>query len=601
MATTVKEWDREDGGSSSVEESEESKFVSHNLETQLQALSSAKVVPSVEKVKERKRSSSKRSSKTCGPTKNHGMTTRKDTNQDVQYVEVIGRGEVAKEVAKEVALGVFNRLGTEKGNTSEIYGKGMLSKSKKYVVFCNVYAANVENDRIELWKFILNAQVSLPGSWMIRGDFNIVLFPSEMRGGIGNMRFMMNFQMFSDLVKVVDIPLQGLVFTWSNNMEVESGPDWTVSLLVNGSPTKQFPLEKGLRQGNPLSPFLFNLVVEVLNTMLFRAKDLGLIKGVGFGNEVTHITYLDPNLEYLLDAKRILRCFELASGLPLCGNPTREAFWRPVIAKVEHRLAHWKRGFLSKGGKLILIKAVLSSLPTYCMLVFRIPIGVAKKIEKAQRNFFWNDGLAKKKMHVMDRVSLCKNKKNGGLEIGRMRDKGLNLMAKWLWWFGREENSLWKVVCGNGERIKLWKDIVWDSIPLKYVFSRIFALSSNKGGAMKELSNWGLCPLKVEVFSWQLLKGRILLREVLRKMGGVQMANLGCPLCGVGNEYVDHLFLLCSWFWELWSICMGWCVDSVHAKATSRVLGLLTLKMTSFLTWTAQPEATQERQALEAP
>ncbi|KAK2654618.1 hypothetical protein Ddye_014474 [Dipteronia dyeriana] len=98
-------------------------------------------------------------------------------------------------------------------------------------------------------------------------------------------------------------------------------------VLVNGSPTKQFPLERGLHQGDPLSSFIFNIVVEVLSSMLFRAKDLGLIKGVVFGNDAIHITYLqladdtilfiDLKLEYLLNAKRILRCFELASGLKI--------------------------------------------------------------------------------------------------------------------------------------------------------------------------------------------------------------------------------------------------------------------------------------------
>ena len=55
---------------------------------------------------------------------------------------------------------------------------------------------------------------------------------------------------------------------------------------------------------------------------------------------------------------------------------------------VEDRLAPWKRGFMSKGGRLVLIKAVLSSLPTYYMLVFGVPVGVAKRIEKLQRDFF---------------------------------------------------------------------------------------------------------------------------------------------------------------------------------------------------------------------
>jgi hypothetical protein len=67
-------------------------------------------------------------------------------------------------------------------------------------------------------------------------------------------------------------------------------------------------------------------------------------------------------------------------GFPLGGNARREAFWDPVIKKVEQRLTPWKRTYLSKGGRLVLIKAVLSSLPLYFMSVFPIPVVVANKL-----------------------------------------------------------------------------------------------------------------------------------------------------------------------------------------------------------------------------
>ena len=59
-----------------------------------------------------------------------------------------------------------------------------------------------------------------------------------------------------------------------------------MSVLVNGSPTKEFKLEKGLRQGDPLSPFLFNIAVQGLSCMLQRGCNLGLIKGVSIGQAV---------------------------------------------------------------------------------------------------------------------------------------------------------------------------------------------------------------------------------------------------------------------------------------------------------------------------
>ena len=56
----------------------------------------------------------------------------------------------------------------------------------------------------------------------------------------------------------------------------------SVSVLVNGNPSKEFKMEKGLRQGDPLSPFLFILAAKGLNVLFNRATQLGLLKGVQF-------------------------------------------------------------------------------------------------------------------------------------------------------------------------------------------------------------------------------------------------------------------------------------------------------------------------------
>ena len=53
-----------------------------------------------------------------------------------------------------------------------------------------------------------------------------------------------------------------------------------ISILVNGSPTEEFSPQWGLRQDDPLSPFLFNIVAEGLNILLVRALNLGSLKGV---------------------------------------------------------------------------------------------------------------------------------------------------------------------------------------------------------------------------------------------------------------------------------------------------------------------------------
>ena len=77
-------------------------------------------------------------------------------------------------------------------------------------------------------------------------------------------------------------------------------------------------------------------------------------------------------------------------GMPLGAPQKALSIWDPILEKVERRLAGWKKLYLSKGGRLTLLKSILSSMPTYFMSLFPIPIKVAKRIELLQRNFLWD-------------------------------------------------------------------------------------------------------------------------------------------------------------------------------------------------------------------
>ena len=54
----------------------------------------------------------------------------------------------------------------------------------------------------------------------------------------------------------------------------------TISILINGASTNEFPIERGLRQGNPLAPFLLLIIAEGLHIMVEEAMEKGLLKGV---------------------------------------------------------------------------------------------------------------------------------------------------------------------------------------------------------------------------------------------------------------------------------------------------------------------------------
>lgn len=99
----------------------------------------------------------------------------------------------------------------------------------------------------------------------------------------------------------------------------------SVSILVNGSPTEEFKMGRGLRQGDPLAPFLFLMVAEGLSGLMRQAIRLHLFQGFKVGGEEVEVSLLQfaddtlfiglPSIQNVLVTKSVLRCFELMSGL----------------------------------------------------------------------------------------------------------------------------------------------------------------------------------------------------------------------------------------------------------------------------------------------
>ena len=87
-------------------------------------------------------------------------------------------------------------------------------------------------------------------------------------------------------------------------------------------------------------------------------------------------------------------------GLPLGAKFKDLSIWNPILERMERRLVGWKRMYLSKGGKVTLIKSLLSSLPTYFFSLLPLPGKVAKRMKKLQRDFLWNGIGGEPKIHL---------------------------------------------------------------------------------------------------------------------------------------------------------------------------------------------------------
>ncbi|GKF83190.1 hypothetical protein Tco_0244846, partial [Tanacetum coccineum] len=91
--------------------------------------------------------------------------------------------------------------------------------------------------------------------------------------------------------------------------------------------------------------------------------------------------------------------------------------WDDVISKVSSRLSKWKLKLLSIGGRLTLLKSILTSIPLYHMSIFKVPIGVLNHLESIRPNFFYEVDGSDRKLAWIRRNMVLTSKKNGGLGV----------------------------------------------------------------------------------------------------------------------------------------------------------------------------------------
>jgi hypothetical protein len=293
------------------------------------------------------------------------------------------------------------------------------------------------------------------------------------------------------------------------------------SIIINGSPTEEFQFFKGLKQGDPLSPFLFLLIMESLHLLFQRVVDAGLFKGFKLSSSLTisHMFYLDDaifigqwcdgNINTLVS---MLECFYSASGLRInmsksklmgvlvesdkvkcaatklgClilknpfsylgtivgGSMSRVRMWNEVVERVKNRLSKWKMKALSVGGRLTLLKSVIGSMPIFHMSIFRAPLSVQRVLESIRNHFFNGHELKSKNSTWVKWNNVMASKEKEGLGVSSLYALNRGLMCKWVWRFYNHNTSLWARVIkaihgddgGVGRHVKAGTQSCWMTV-----------------------------------------------------------------------------------------------------------------------------------------
>ncbi|GJR41735.1 putative RNA-directed DNA polymerase [Tanacetum coccineum] len=238
------------------------------------------------------------------------------------------------------------------------------------------------------------------------------------------------------------------------------------SISINGSLHGYFKGKRGLRQGYPLSPYLFTLVMEILTLMISRrvkATDLFTyhrycskleLVNLCFADDLFLFAHGDSNsASVIMDA---LNEFKQASGLspkgrlpvkylgvPLVSSRLIYHDCKELIEKVQSRVDNWKNKFLSTAGRLQLIQSVIGSLHVFWASVFMLPSHVLLDIEQIMRRFLWSHGNTQKGQAKVAWDIICLPRIEGGLSIRRLDPFNKALMVTHVWKLINHKESLW--------------------------------------------------------------------------------------------------------------------------------------------------------------
>nr|GEY31380.1 RNA-directed DNA polymerase, eukaryota, reverse transcriptase zinc-binding domain protein [Tanacetum cinerariifolium] len=206
------------------------------------------------------------------------------------------------------------------------------------------------------------------------------------------------------------------------------------SILVNGSPTEEFQFFRGLKQGDPLSPFLFILITKSLHISFQRVVDAGLFTGIKINSMVnlSHLFYADDAIflgqwsELNIDSAAVkLGCLILKTpfiylGTKVGGNMSRKQSWKEVVDKVLSRLSRWKMNLLSIRGRFNLLKSVLGSMPIFHMSIFKVPSSILKSLESIRSRFFNGQDSKSSKTSWLKWNMVLTPKDKGGLGVSSL-------------------------------------------------------------------------------------------------------------------------------------------------------------------------------------
>ncbi|KAF3773003.1 putative ribonuclease H protein [Nymphaea thermarum] len=288
-------------------------------------------------------------------------------------------------------------------------------------------------------------------------------------------------------------------------MSLVTGAQLAVSF--NGKCGDFFCLERGLRQGCPLLPLLFNLVAESFSALFHHATVVGFLTPHSLPHlpSFSTIQYADDFLlfggasrQQIVRTWLILRVFELISGLSInsakchlslihadpatvllaeaCFGckasslpmdylglqitllPPAPSFWDGLEQKLSDRLQCWQGKLLSFPGRITLAKHYLASIPLHALSVFRPPVAVLRRFDKLIRKFVWDEDRPSDRLAHWDVVAFPRLL--GGAGVTNLSRACESSLCSWWWRLATERSPITQFI---SSKFDLPSPSVWHS------------------------------------------------------------------------------------------------------------------------------------------
>lgn len=213
------------------------------------------------------------------------------------------------------------------------------------------------------------------------------------------------------------------------------------SFLVNDSVYGSVQPYRGIRQGDPLSPYIFILCGEVLSGLCRQAARNGSLQGIRVARgspRINHLLFADDTMMFCHSSSdnchalvQILQKYESLSGqkiniakssiifskktpqdvkntaknilgitkeggvgkylgLPEHFGRRKRDLFTSIVDRIRQCAANWSTRFLSKAGKLTMLQSVLTAIPSFTMSYFELPLSLCKRIQSALTRFWWD-------------------------------------------------------------------------------------------------------------------------------------------------------------------------------------------------------------------